>query len=196
MAMKHYEAIVIGVSSGGMNAMKIMFSLLPAGFSIPLVIVQHIGARSGNEWIRLLGDKAELKVKEADEKEKIKGGTAYFAPANYHLLIEKNKTFSLTIDERVNFARPSIDVLFESAAEAYKERLIGIILTGANNDGAKGLARIKELGGLTIAQDPETAESHCMPEAAISLAQPDHILSLENITRLLIKIDRNKQATP
>lgn len=195
MDLKHYEAIVIGVSSGGMNAMKIMFSLLPAGFSIPLIIVQHLGARSGNDWIRLFDDKCRLKLKEADEKEHIESGTVYFAPANYHLLIEKNKTFSLTVDERVNFARPAIDVLFESAAEAYKDRLIGIILTGANNDGAKGLARIKELGGLTIAQDPETAESSYMPAAAIELMQPDHILSLENITGLLLKIDRHKQAT-
>lgn len=195
MDLKHYEAIVIGVSSGGMKALKMMFSLLPAGFSIPLIIVQHLGARSGNEWIRLLEDKGRLKIKEADEKETIEKGTIYFAPANYHLLIEKTRTFSLTIDEKVNFARPSIDVLFESAAEAYKDKLIGIVLTGANNDGAKGLARIKELGGLTIAQDPETAESHYMPAAAISLLQPDHILSLENISRLLLEIDRNKQET-
>ncbi|MGV3632324.1 MAG: chemotaxis protein CheB [Bacteroidota bacterium] len=193
MDLKQYEAVVIGVSSGGMNAMKIIFSLLPSGFSLPLIVVQHLGARSGNEWLGLLKDKNRLNIKEADEKETIADGTIYFAPANYHLLVEKNRTFSLTIDERVNFARPSIDVLFESAAEAYKDKLIGVVLTGANNDGAKGLACIKELGGLTIAQDPETAESQYMPAAAISLQQPDHILSLENITGLLINIDKHKQ---
>ena len=114
----NYKAIVIGVSSGGMNAMKILFSSLPVGFSIPIVMVQHISPRSDNKWIALLNDKSNLTIKEADEKEKIESGNVYIAPPNYHLLIERDKTFSLTIDERVNFARPSIDVLFESAAEA------------------------------------------------------------------------------
>ncbi|MCE3296058.1 MAG: cheB3 [Crocinitomicaceae bacterium] len=190
MDLKHYDAIVIGVSSGGMNAMKIMFSGLPADFSIPVIIVQHIGARSDNDWLRLLEDKNRLHIKEADEKEEIENGVIYFAPANYHLLIERNKTFSLTIDERVNYARPSIDVLFESAAEAYKDKLIGIILTGANYDGAKGLARIKELGGLTIVQDPETAETRSMPAAAVKLVQPHHILSLEKISDLLVQLSK------
>jgi len=104
------------------------------------------------------------------------------------LLIENDKTFSLTIDEYVNFARPSIDVLFESAAEAYKDRLIGVVLTGSNNDGAKGIKRIKELGGMVIIQDPETAESSIMPASAIATVQPDYILSLEKILQLLIKL--------
>jgi len=183
-----YQAIVIGVSSGGMTALKFIFSALPAGFSIPIIIVQHINAHSDNEWINLLNDKSKLTVKEADEKEKIANGNAYIAPANYHLLIEKDKTFSLTIDERVNFARPSIDVLFESAAEAYKDKLIGIVLTGSNSDGAKGIKRVKEYGGLAIVQDPETAESPTMPASAIAACQPDYILSLEKIVLLLIKI--------
>src|ERR1035437_2700739 len=155
-----YEAIVIGVSSGGLNVMKIMFSLLPKDFDTPIIIVQHIGPRSGSLLIKLLNDKSNLHIKEADEKEKIEHGIVYIAPPNYHLLIERNKTFSLTVDERVNFARPSIDVLFESAAEAYKNKLIGVILTGSNNDGTNGLKRIKEYGGLTIVQDPATAESN------------------------------------
>jgi len=183
-----YEAIVIGVSSGGMTALKFIFSALPAGFSIPIIIVQHISAHSDNEWIKLLNNKSNVTVKEADEKEKIVSGTSYIAPANYHLLIENNKTFSLTIDERVNFARPSIDVLFESAAEAYKDKLIGIVLTGSNNDGTKGIKRIKELGGMVIIQDPKTAESSIMPASAIAVVQPDYILSLEKIVQLLIKL--------
>src|ERR1035437_1257630 len=116
----NYEAIVIGVSSGGMNAMKVMFSLLPKEFNTPIIIVQHISAQSENLWIKLLNDTSNLFIKEADEKESIEHGKVYIAPPNYHLLIERNKTFSLTVDERVNYARPSIDVLFESAAEAYK----------------------------------------------------------------------------
>ncbi len=185
-----YAAIVIGVSSGGMTALKFIFSVLPAGFSIPIIIVQHISAHSDNEWINLLNDKSILTIKEADEKEKIEAGKVYIAPANYHLLIEKDKTFSLTIDERVNFARPSIDVLFESAAEAYKNKLIGIVLTGSNNDGTKGIKRIKECGGLAIIQDPKTAESATMPASAIAAIQPDYILSLEKIIELLIKTDK------
>jgi len=186
----HYEAIVVGVSSGGLNAMKIMFSLLPKDFSIPIIVVQHTGPRSGNQWIELLNAKSSLLIKEADEKEKIENGKVYIAPANYHLLIERNKTFSLTVDERINFARPSIDVLFESAAEAYKDKLIGVILTGANNDGAKGIKRIKEYGGLAIVQDPQTADSAYMPSSAIATIKPDYILALEDITELFIKMNK------
>ena len=186
----HYQAIVIGVSSGGLNAMRVMFSLLPKSFETPIIIVQHISPNSRNLWIKLLNDKSNLKIKEADEKEKIERGNVYIAPPNYHLLIERNKTFSLTIDERINYARPSIDVLFESAAEAYKNKLIGVILTGSNNDGTNGLKRIKEYGGLTIVQDPATAESNYMPASAIAAMQVDYILSLEDIINLLIKTDK------
>src|ERR1035437_7926258 len=185
-----YEAIVIGVSSGGMNAMKIIFSLLPENFRTPIIIVQHVGSHSENLWIKLLNDKSNLEIKEVDEKEKIENGKVYIAPANYHLLIERNKTFSLTIDEKVNFARPSIDVLFESAAEAYQNKLIGVILTGSNNDGTNGIKRIQECRGITISQDPETAESSSMPASAIAINQPDYILSFEEIRALLIKLDK------
>jgi two-component system chemotaxis response regulator CheB len=183
----NYEAIVMGVSSGGMSAMKVMFSLLPVDFNIPIIIVQHVSPRSDSQWIELLNEKSNLLIKEADEKEKIEQGIVYIAPPNYHLLIESNKTFSLTIDDRVNFARPSIDVLFESAAEAYKNKLIGVVLTGSNNDGTKGLKRIKEYGGLTIVQDPETAESSYMPASAIAAIQVDYVLPLHGIINLLIK---------
>jgi len=207
----NYEAIVIGVSSGGMNALKFIFSTLPASFSIPIIIVQHVSPRSDNEWIELLNENSNLTIKEADEKEKIacpteqsfgrEPGNVYIAPSNYHLLIEKDKTFSLTIDERVNYARPSIDVLFESAAEAYKNKLIGIVLTGSNNDGAKGIKRIKECGGLAIIQDPKTAESSYMPASAIAAClsgrqaiQPDYILSLEKIIELIKKMDKENKS--
>jgi two-component system chemotaxis response regulator CheB len=186
----YYEAIVMGASSGGMNALKLLFSALPVDFSIPIIIVQHISPRSDNHWIKLLNNNSKLYLKEADEKENIEQGKVYIAPPNYHLMIESNKTFSLTIDERVNYSRPSIDVLFESAAEAYKNKLIGVILTGSNNDGTKGIKRIKEYGGLIIAQDPETAESSYMPASAIAAIQPDYILALENIIELLIKLDK------
>ncbi|HTA83808.1 MAG TPA: chemotaxis protein CheB [Bacteroidia bacterium] len=186
----YYEAIVIGVSSGGMNAMKVIFSILPRSFITPIIIVQHIGANSTNQWIGLLNDTTTLSIKEADEKEKIENGKVYIAPPNYHLLIEKDKTFSLTIGERVSYARPSIDVLFESAAEAYQNKLIGVILTGSNSDGTKGMKRIKECGGLAIIQDPKTAESSYMPASAISAIQPDYILPLKDLSELLVELDK------
>ena len=189
--MQH-QAIVIGVSSGGMSALKIIFSALPADFCLPIIIVQHLGPQSDSEWIKILNSKNLIQIKEADEKEKIEKGTIYIAPPNYHLLIEKNKTLSLTIDERVNFARPSIDVLFESAAEAYKNTLIGIILTGANHDGAKGLKRIKDYGGLAVIQDPETAESAYMPRSAIAAVTPDYLGSIEGIAAFIIQIAQQK----
>jgi two-component system chemotaxis response regulator CheB len=187
-----YEAIVIGVSSGGMNAMKVMFSLLPKDFNIPVIIVQHMGANSDSHWIKLLNNNSNLPVKEADEKEKIENGIVYIAPPNYHLLIENDRTFSLAVDERVNYSRPSIDVLFESAAEAYAGQLIGVILTGSNHDGTNGIKRVKECGGMAIIQDPETAESAYMPKSAIAAIKPDYVLSLEAITELLIELDKQK----
>lgn len=188
-----YEAIVIGVSSGGINAMKVIFSLLPKGFNTPIIIVQHLGAHSDNQLIKLLNDKSNLSIKEADEKEKIENGKVYIAPPNYHLMIERDKTFSLSVDEPVYYARPSIDILFESAAEAYRDKLIGVILTGSNSDGTVGFKKINEYEGLTIAQDPKTAESAYMPASAIAAIKPDYILSLEDIIKLLIKIDKQKR---
>lgn len=135
-------------------------------------------------------------MKEADEKEEIENGVVYFAPPNYHLLIERDHTFSLSADRRVNFARPSVDVLFESAANAYGSELIGVILTGANNDGARGLKKIKDMGGLTIVQDPASAEARYMPEAAIEEVQTvDYILPLEKIKTILIKLAKNNLST-
>lgn len=180
-----YGAIVIGVSSGGLNALMNILPSLPENYSIPIVIVQHVSPRSDGYWIESMNRICRLNVKEADEKEKIERGNIYMASANYHLLVEKDKTFSLSTEAKVNFARPSIDVLFESAAEAYGEELIGLILTGSNSDGALGLRKIKEEGGLTIVQDPETAESPSMPAYAISTTSVDHIFSLEEIANFL-----------
>ncbi len=176
---------MIGSSAGGLNALKVLLHGLSEGFNIPLIIVQHISADSENYLIQILNDIRKLQVKEADEKEQPMPGMAYLAPPNYHLLLEPDRTFTLTIDERVNYARPSIDVLFETAAEAYKDKLIGIILTGANNDGSKGLKKIKDFGGLTIVQDPETAEVASMPRAAILTSAVDQIIPLEEIAPFL-----------
>ncbi|WP_061296287.1 chemotaxis protein CheB [Leptospira interrogans] len=187
----NYEAIVIGVSAGGINAMKTILPTLPTQFGIPIVIVQHIGARSDGEWFRILEKLCNIKIKEAEEKEEIKSGMVYVAPPNYHLLIEKDRTFSFSIGERVNFSRPSIDVLFETASEVYEDKLIGVILTGANSDGAQGLKKIKENGGLAVVQDPLTAEIALMPRSAIEATSVDYVLSLEKIAELFIRLDQN-----
>lgn len=186
-----YRAVVIGASAGGIHAIKAIIMALPGNFHLPIIIVQHISPLSDNYWITLMDSLSALTVKEADEKEKIRKGTIYITPPNYHLLIERDETFSLSIDPKVNYARPSIDVLFESAADVYKDQLIGVILTGANSDGANGLRRIKEYGGLAIVQDPATAESASMPTAAIAATQVDYILPLEEIIDILITLDQS-----
>lgn len=192
-AIKKYQAIVVGVSAGGMEAMKTIFPALPKDFCIPVIIVQHLSAHSDSQWISIINKSCHLQVKEADEKEKIQKGHIYIAPPNYHLLIEDNHTFSLTIGERVSYARPSIDVLFESAAIVFKDRLIGIVLTGANHDGSSGLKKIRECGGLCIVQDPKTATSSFMPASALAAITPDYVLEIKDIIDLLIKLDQHKK---
>ena len=185
---KQYEAVVIGSSAGGMQALKTLFLGLDETFTLPVIVVQHISPNSDNYLVQYLKGLTTLGVKEADEKEVPMPGMAYFASPNYHLLIEPDRSFTLSVEERVNYARPSIDVLFETAAEVYREQLIGIVLTGANDDGSRGLKKIKGFGGLTIVQDPTTAEVDSMPKAAISMVKVDHILSLEKIAELLNKL--------
>jgi len=188
----NYKVILIGVSAGGMNALGQILPRLPEGFPIPVIIVQHVSPQSDNYMIRHFNNLSKITVKEADEKEGIKAGYAYFAPPNYHLLVEPDFTFSLSVEGRVNYSRPSIDVLFETALEAYCSATVGIILTGANNDGSKGLKQIKDCGGLTIVQDPKTAEVSAMPEAALKLCKVDHILKLNEIAPFLVKLARVK----
>jgi len=191
--MKKYKAVVIGVSAGGMKVLTKLLSMLPENFSMPLIIVQHLHPTQGEFYIRYFNEKCALPVKEADEKESIQAGYIYFAPPNYHLLIEEDHSFSLSSDEKVNFSRPAIDVMFESAVDAYHSDLIGVVLTGANNDGASGLQLIKNNGGLTVVQNPDDAESPTMPQAAIDAGGADFILSLEEIGNLLIRLDKNPE---
>ena len=183
-----YRCISIGVSAGGMEALSIIIPGLPASFPIPVVVIQHISPHSDNYMTRYLDNISVIKVKEVDEKEKIKPGVVYTAPPNYHVLVEEDETFSLSVEERINFARPSIDVFFQSAADVYGPHLVGVVLTGANNDGSQGLKMIKEKGGLTIVQDPDTADVDGMPRAAIATTKIDHILTLEQISPFLIQL--------
>jgi two-component system chemotaxis response regulator CheB len=174
-------AVVVGASAGGFAALANLLPFFEKEFPLPIIIAQHLYPESTNFMAQSLNINCAIDVKEADEKEKLQAGTAYIAPANYHLLIECDRTLSLTIDSKVNFSRPSIDVLFESAVDVYGSALIGVLLTGANSDGAQGLRLIKEAGGKTIVQDPATAEVETMPMAAIKLFKVDYILNLELI---------------
>lgn len=183
-----YEAAVIGVSAGGMNALKVILSNLSASLPFPLVIVQHVAQQADAYLVDYLSRSCSLKIKEAEDKEPLRARTVYIAPAGYHLLIEPDYSFSLSVDPRVNFSCPSIDVLFESAADVFTDRLIGIVLTGANNDGSRGLAKIKSNKGLAIVQNPKTAEMPYMPQAAITAVHPDYVVNLEDIAPLLQKL--------
>lgn len=186
----NYKAVVIGASVGGVNALQQVLAPLPVDFPLPILVVQH-RVPAPNDFLAFsLNESCRLTVKEADEKELVKPGYVYVAPANYHLLVERDKTLSLTVDARVCYSRPSIDVLFETAADAYLSGLIGIILTGANHDGAAGLKKIQEKGGLAIVQDPATAESGVMPRSAIQGANVDRILSLAEIASFLAQLSK------
>jgi two-component system chemotaxis response regulator CheB len=182
------KIIVIGTSFGGMNALKTILSILPSNFNIPILIIQHLSANSEGFLPKYLDRVCSINVKEADEKEQIKRGHAYIGPPNYHMLIDNQGFMSLSVDEKVNYARPSIDVLFESAVDAFGENIIGILLTGANSDGSKGLKRIKDNGGITIVQEPREAEADTMPKSALNVTQVDYVLTLNEIASLLVSL--------
>ena len=184
---KYHKAIVVGASAGGIQALGSLLSLLPADLPVPLVIVQHMHPAEDDGLARVFQHSCPLLIKEAEDKEEIRAGTVYFAPSDYHLLIEMAGTFALSVDEKVNYARPSLDVLFISAAHVWRSQLLAIVLTGANNDGAAGIQIIKKCGGTTIAQDPATAAFAAMPRAAIETGAIDKVLSLEEIGEFIIK---------
>lgn len=183
------EAVVIGTSAGGLAALSVLVAGLEATFRLPLLVVQHIPSGVPTQLAEIFQRKTGLHVKEADEKERVRGGTLYFAAPGYHLLVEQDASLSLSQDDSVHFSRPSIDVLFESAADAWGERVAGILLTGANEDGAAGLEAIHRAGGLTIVQDPDEAEVDSMPRAALQRFAPDYILPLRDIHRLLRELE-------
>jgi two-component system chemotaxis response regulator CheB len=183
--MRRYQIVVIGVSAGGTAALRVLLPLFPADYPLPIAIVQHLHPTQTNFLVTHFNSHCALTVKEADEKEALQPGVVYFAPPNYHLLIEPDKTLALSVDAKVNYSRPSVDVLFESAAAVYKAGVIGVVLTGANNDGAAGLRVIKAQGGLAVVQDPTTAEAPYMPQAAIAATTVDYVLPLTDIGALL-----------
>jgi two-component system chemotaxis response regulator CheB len=176
----NYELIVIGASWGGLNAVGEVLAALPPDFDVPVVVAQHRRDEGGG-LASLLASRTRLRVEDAEDKQPIERGRIYLAPPDYHLLVQRG-WLSLSTEEHVHHARPSIDVLFDSAAEAYGEWVIGVILTGANEDGAAGLARVKELGGVAVVQDPASAERREMPAAALAaVGAADAVLPLDEI---------------
>ena len=182
-----YNMVVIGTSTGGMTALQTIFACFPADFPLPVTIVIHRGKESAEHLTRLLQKNCHLPVKEIEDKMPIDSGKIFLAPPEYHVLVDQDN-FSLSIDEPVHYARPSIDVLFESAAAIFTNKLVGIILTGAGQDGAEGLVEIKRRGGFTIVQEPASAECGILPKAAIDKGDVDKILRLEEIGDFLCQL--------
>jgi len=187
-----YRAIVIGGSAGGVKALAAILPALPEDFALPVLVVQHLHAGDDGSFARHLARTARIPVIEPCDKEQIERGRVYAAPANYHMLVEAEGSIALSVDNRVNWSRPSIDVLFESAARAWGEAVVAVILSGANTDGARGMNAIKRAGGLTIAQDPASAESPVMPQAAIDAGSVDEVLEPEAITQRLVEIGKER----
>ena len=179
--MENCEALIIGGSAGSLD---VLFKLLPAintTINFPIIIIVHRKQGTDSILSNLLATKTLLKVKEVEEKEKILKGSVYIVPSDYHLLIEKDHTFSLDYSEKVNYSRPSIDVTFQSAAEVYKEKLVCLLLSGSNADGVNGLITVKRFGGVTLVQDPLTAQVNYMPAQAILRAKIDKVLTIDEM---------------
>ncbi len=185
--MKEVSIAVVGASWGGLAALSKLVKGLPKEFPIPMAVVQHRSKHADDLLASLLQDLTPLRVVDVEDKEPFEPGTVYVAPANYHLLVDKGH-FTLTTDPLVRFSRPSIDVTFISAGDAYPNATVGVILTGANDDGSRGLKHIVDRGGMGIVQDPETAESKTMPAAAARAVPQAEVLPLDAIAPRLVSI--------
>lgn len=181
-------AIIIGASAGALEALSLILPTLPASFPLPVFVVVHVPPHKHSVLADIFNAKCRVKVIEAEDKEPIEPGVIYFAPPNYHMLFESRSSIALSNEDEVLFSRPSIDVAFESAAEVWGSDLIGIILTGANQDGAKGLRAISTAGGELIVQNPDDAYAKAMPEAAIALSAHAQVRSLAEISTYLLSI--------
>lgn len=182
---RSFEAVVLGSSAGGIETLTEILSALPGDLPQAVLVVQHVPPDMDPSLAGYLGRHCRLPVDEAQDKENIEPGRVYIAPPNYHLLVERPGWLALSVDPKVNHSRPSIDVLFESAARAYGPRLAGVILTGANNDGAAGLAAVKRAGGFCAVQDPGDAQYMDMPLAALAACVPDAVLPASGLAELL-----------
>jgi two-component system chemotaxis response regulator CheB len=178
------DAVVIGASAGGIEALLEILPAFPARIAVSIFVVLHIPRERPSLLVDIFRDKCAVAIREAQDKEMVESATVYFAPPDYHLLIEKSRQLALSADDPVHYSRPSIDVLFESAAEQYGSRLLGIILTGANEDGAAGLGAVHRVGGVTMVQQPESAQAPLMIESALRRTPVDFVLSLAQIASL------------
>lgn len=182
------QAIVMGLSTGGLAALKQVLGALPASFPVPILIVQHLSPDMEDALATLVDTWTPLRVKEADDGERPQPGSVHLAPANYHLQVERDGRLSLSTDPPVNYSRPSADVLFETAASAFGPALAGVVLTGAGYDGSRGLKRIQERGGLTLVQAPGDAACAAMPRAALLAVRADYVITLAELPELMIKL--------
>lgn len=189
VAPRRIEAVALGASAGGIDALLALLGGLAPPWRLPLVIVLHLPEGHDSHLAEIFGERLRVPVYEAADKMPVAAGTVYFAPPGYHLSIERERRFSLSCEPPVRFSRPSIDVLMASAADAYGSALAGLLLTGANDDGAEGLYRIHQAGGLTAVQHPEEAQVPAMPQAAIALHRPDHVLPLRELRALLLQLE-------
>jgi two-component system chemotaxis response regulator CheB len=178
------DAVVIGASAGGIEGLSTLLPALPASTTVSVFVVLHLPREHRSVLSEIYARRCALAVKEAEDKEPIQAGTIYFAPPDYHLLLDQGPQIALSIDEPVHFSRPSVDVLFESAADLFRERLLGVILTGASHDGAAGLAAVKAAGGVTAVQEPDDSYSSQMAKAALRLGPADFVLPLPELAIL------------
>lgn len=183
-----YKAVVIGGSAGSFQGITKILQALPERFPLPILLSLHRLKHVRSGFVEALSIKSNIQVIEPYDKETIKSGKAYLAPSNYHMYVELNKKIALSTEEPVNHSRPSIDLTFETAASAYRDKLLGIILSGANKDGAYGLKKVKQLGGTAIVQDPKECQVKTMTEASLKLTQVDHIFTTQQIISFLQKI--------
>jgi len=188
-----FDVVAIGASAGAIEAVSTILSALPASYPLALIVVIHLPADRKSIVASLFQAKSQLRVKEVEDTEPIEGGTMYIAPPDYHVLVEQDRTLSLSAEEPVQFSRPSIDVLFESAADALGDRLLGVVLTGANSDGARGLRAISDSGGTALVQTPGSAYSPVMPQAAIDACPDARVLDLPGISEYLKRIGMGEQ---
>jgi two-component system chemotaxis response regulator CheB len=185
MELRNIRLVTIGCSAGGIEALKNILPLLPADYEPSVVVIQHIGNQVRTTLAEFFASICGLNVKEAEDKEPLRPGTIYFAPSSYHLLLESDLSFALSVDPPVHYVRPAIDVFMESAAPILKDKLVGVVLSGANHDGASGLKRIADYGGITLVQDPKTADFPTMPAAALEGSVTSKALSLGEIAKFL-----------
>jgi two-component system chemotaxis response regulator CheB len=187
-----YEIVALAASAGGLKALTDVLAALPAQFPAAIVVVQHLDPRHRSLMAEILGKRTAMPVKEAREGDMLEPSRIYVAPPNRHLLVNQDRTLSLTQTELVHFVRPSADLLFESAAASYRERAIAVVLSGSGSDGAMGVKAIKEMGGTVIVQDEKTAEFSGMPQAAVKTGEVDFILPLPEIAPALLTLVKGK----